>query len=51
MHLNSVERVQEYLEMPQEPPGINENNRPPLHVSTFPFSNFTDTHDIDQVHI
>ncbi|KAM3589807.1 hypothetical protein VKS41_000661 [Umbelopsis sp. WA50703] len=29
MHLNSVERVQEYLEMPQEPPGINEHNRPP----------------------
>ncbi|RUP45403.1 glycosyl hydrolases family 2, TIM barrel domain-containing protein, partial [Jimgerdemannia flammicorona] len=29
MHLNSVERVQEYLEMPQEPPSIIENSRPP----------------------
>jgi hypothetical protein len=24
--------VQEYLEMPQEPPGINEHNRPPSNV-------------------
>ncbi|KAI8581235.1 hypothetical protein K450DRAFT_233756 [Umbelopsis ramanniana AG] len=30
MHLNSVERVQEYLEMPQEPPGIIEDSRPPM---------------------
>lgn len=45
MHLNSVERVQEYLEMPQEPPGINENNRPPLNVSvsqSFCSSNYPD---------
>jgi ABC-type multidrug transport system fused ATPase/permease subunit len=35
MHLNSVERVQEYLEMPQEPPGIIEDSRPPMNVSLF----------------
>jgi hypothetical protein len=34
MHLNSVERVQEYLEMAQEPPGIIEDSRPPMNVST-----------------
>ncbi|RUS16120.1 ABC transporter type 1, transmembrane domain-containing protein, partial [Endogone sp. FLAS-F59071] len=29
MDLNAVERVQEYLVMPQEPPAIIENHRPP----------------------
>lgn len=29
MDLNAVERVQEYLIMPQEPPAIIENHRPP----------------------
>ncbi|CAO3660699.1 unnamed protein product [Umbelopsis vinacea] len=44
MHLNSVERVQEYLEMPQEPPGINENNRPPLH---WPFEAAISVRDLE----
>jgi len=33
MSLNSVERVNEYLEMPQEPPAIIEGSRPPAGVS------------------
>ncbi|KAH8810190.1 hypothetical protein DL96DRAFT_1821685 [Flagelloscypha sp. PMI_526] len=31
MCLNSVERVVEYLELPQEPPPVVENNRPPAY--------------------
>ncbi|KAH8810160.1 hypothetical protein DL96DRAFT_1716877 [Flagelloscypha sp. PMI_526] len=31
MCLNSVERVVEYLDLPQEPPAVVENNRPPVY--------------------
>lgn len=31
MDLNSVERAQQYLELPQEPPAIVESNRPPAY--------------------
>jgi len=31
MDLNSVERVEEYLHLPQEPPAIVEGNRPPAY--------------------
>ncbi|KAI5116711.1 hypothetical protein M0805_003223 [Coniferiporia weirii] len=31
LDLNSVERVVEYLDLPQEPPAIIENSRPPAH--------------------
>ena len=31
LDLNSVERVVEYLELPQEPPAVIENSRPPAH--------------------
>lgn len=31
LDLNSVERVIEYLELPQEPPSIIESNRPPAY--------------------
>lgn len=31
LDLNSIERVVEYLELPQEPPGVIENARPPAH--------------------
>lgn len=34
MSLNSVERVQEYLHMPQEPPAILPGSRPPAGVSS-----------------
>ncbi|KAL5520973.1 hypothetical protein ACEPAG_8895 [Sanghuangporus baumii] len=31
LDLNSVERVVEYFNLPQEPPGVIENSRPPAH--------------------
>jgi ABC-type multidrug transport system fused ATPase/permease subunit len=31
MDFNAVERVQEYLELPQEPPSVIENSRPPAY--------------------
>ncbi|KAF7331551.1 ATP-dependent bile acid permease [Mycena kentingensis (nom. inval.)] len=31
LNLNSVERITEYLELPQEPPAIIESNRPPAY--------------------
>lgn len=31
MNLNSVERVSEYLDLPQEPPAIVQSNRPPAY--------------------
>lgn len=31
MNFNAVERVQEYLELPQEPPATIESNRPPAY--------------------
>ena len=31
LDLNSVERVVEYLDLPQEPPSVIENSRPPAH--------------------
>ncbi|KAI0634381.1 hypothetical protein C8Q77DRAFT_1056057 [Trametes polyzona] len=34
LDLNSVERVVEYLELPQEPPAIIESNRPPAYWPT-----------------
>lgn len=34
MDLNSVERVEEYLHIPQEPPAIVESNRPPAYWPT-----------------
>ena len=33
MSLNSVERVHDYLQMPQEPPAIIKQYRPPAGVS------------------
>ncbi|KAJ8487830.1 hypothetical protein ONZ51_g3940 [Trametes cubensis] len=31
LHLNAVERVVEYLDLPQEPPAVIESNRPPAY--------------------
>lgn len=33
MHFEAVERINEYMEMPQEPPSIVEGSRPPAAVS------------------
>lgn len=33
MHFEAVERVSEYIEMPEEPPGIVDGSRPPAAVS------------------
>lgn len=34
MHFEAVERINEYMEMPQESPSIVEGSRPPAAVST-----------------
>lgn len=33
MHFEAIERINEYMDMPQEPPGIVEGSRPPAAVS------------------
>jgi hypothetical protein len=32
MHFDAVQHVNEYMEMPQEPPGVLEGSRPPAAV-------------------
>ncbi|TYJ55637.1 hypothetical protein B9479_003669 [Cryptococcus floricola] len=48
MDFNSVERVQEYLSLPQEPPGVIENSRPPAYwPSNSGSSDFISVRDVE----
>ncbi|TFY78122.1 hypothetical protein EWM64_g5891 [Hericium alpestre] len=47
LDLNSIERVVEYLDLPQEPPAIIESNRPPAYWPSSDSNNLIVVEDLD----